>query len=165
MNHDPGAWKTQAAPEPEELIWTNLWMPSKTRSTLGALGWAGFITLTLFFMIPVAAIQGLIEVERIASVPGLGWVGNPVISRLLQAFIPGLALKIFLILVPPIIRMFIKTAGAVSENELDMGTVSRYFLFQVVVVFFGTVIAGSFFNQITVWIKDPLSVVSILGER
>ena len=147
-----------------QLLLITLFPMRRIRSALGALGWAGFITLTLFFMIPVAAIQGLIEVSRVSSVPGLGWLGNPVISRLLQGIIPGLALKIFLILVPPIIRLFIKTAGAVSENELDMGTVSRYFLFQVVVVFFGTVIAGSFFNQITVWIQDPLSVISILGE-
>ena len=28
MHHDPNAWKTQAAPEPSEIIWTNLWMPS-----------------------------------------------------------------------------------------------------------------------------------------
>lgn len=158
MHHEPSAWRTQAAPEPDELIWTNLGMPVAVRSALGALGWTGFVVLCLFFMIPVAAVQGLITAASQVS-----WLQNPVISKLLQGIIPGLALKIFLILVPPIIRLFIKTAGAVSENELDMGTVSRYFLFQVIVVFFGTVIAGSFFNQITQWIQNPLSAVSILG--
>jgi hypothetical protein len=160
MHHEPSAWRTQAAPEPEEIIWPNLGMPVAIRSTLGLVGWAGFIILCIFFMIPVAALQGLITAATQVS-----WLQNPVISKLLSAFIPGLALKIFLILVPPIIRLFIRTAGAVSENELDMGTVSRYFLFQVIVVFFGTVIAGSFFNQITQWIQVSHSISKLSQSR
>ena len=43
----------------------------------------------------------------------------------------GLALKIFLILVPPLITLMLKLSGAVSIGEIDMGMATRYFVFQV----------------------------------
>jgi hypothetical protein len=139
-------------------------MPTGMKGALTALMWVAFWVMTLFFMIPVGMVQACIEVPRLSSYPVIGgFVSNIVVTKLLQSIVPGLALKIFLALVPPLIRLMLKIAGAVSENELDMGTVSRFFLFQVVVVFFGTVIMGSFFNQVTQWIASPFSVISILG--
>ena len=164
-HHDPATWQTQPAPEPYELIWENLGMSSGMKSALGTLMLAAFWVMTMFFLIPVGMVQALIEVPRLESYPVIGgFVSNVVVSKLLQSIVPGLALKIFLLLVPPLIRMMLKVAGAVSENELDMGTVSRFFLFQVVVVFFGTVLIGSFFNQVSQWISSPFSVISILGK-
>lgn len=50
---------------------------------------------------------------------------------MVTAIIPGLALKIFLAFVPSIILTMNKFAGMVSLSQLDMGLVSRFFVFQV----------------------------------
>lgn len=43
----------------------------------------------------------------------------------------GLALKLFLWLVPWILTLMIKFSGATSLSDVDMGVVTRYFVFQV----------------------------------
>ena len=54
----------------------------------------------------------------------------PFVNSLITAILPGLALKIFLILVPFILTAMNKFAGMRSASEVDLGVVTRYFLFQ-----------------------------------
>ncbi|EFJ43788.1 ERD4-related membrane protein [Volvox carteri f. nagariensis] len=164
-SHDENAWRVQNAPAPFEVVWKNLSLTMPIKNGRLYLLWAAFWGMTIFFMVPVSFIQGMIEVPKLASIPVLGdIVTTPPIKQLLQAVIPGLVLKIFLALVPTILRIMAQLSGATSVSEIDFGVVKRFFLFQTVVVFFGSIILGSFFNQLKQWVKEPSSVIATLGK-
>ncbi|KXZ47792.1 hypothetical protein GPECTOR_33g674 [Gonium pectorale] len=164
-SHDVNNWRVHVAPAPFEVVWKNLGMTTPMKTGRLYILWAAFWAMTLFFMIPVTAIQALIEVPKLANIPVLGTIVTlPGIRQILEAIVPGLALKLFLILVPIVLRHMAILSGTMSISEIDFGVVSRYFLFQVIVVFFGNIIAGSFFNQITQWVKSPTGVIPTLGK-
>ncbi|GIL54578.1 hypothetical protein Vafri_10327 [Volvox africanus] len=164
-SHDENAWRVQGAPAPFELVWKNLSFTMPIKNGRLYILWAAFWAMTIFFMVPVAAIQAMIEVPKLAKVPVLGKiVTTPPIKQLLQAVVPGMVLKIFLAIVPIILRIMAILSGSTSISEIDFGVVKRFFLFQVVVVFFGTIIAGSFFNQLQQWIKNPTGIITTLGK-
>jgi hypothetical protein len=50
-----------------------------------------------------------------------------------------------------------------SLAEIDYGVFTKYFIFQVITVFFGSFIVGSFFSQFNQWIDNPTSAVNLIG--
>ncbi|KAG2494802.1 hypothetical protein HYH03_007045 [Edaphochlamys debaryana] len=164
-HNDVRTWRVQAAPAPFELVWKNTALTLPVRSSRGTGMAVLFWLMTLFFFIPVSFVQGMIEVPKLATIPVLGdIVTAPVVKQLLEGILPGLAMKIFLAIVPMILAAMATFQGATSLSEIDFSVTKRYFLFQVVVVFFMNVIAGSFFNQLKQWLEDPGSVIPILGK-
>jgi hypothetical protein len=62
-----------------------------------------------------------------------------------------------------IIVVMLKKSGCISASQVDHGLVSYIFIFQVITVFIGSFIAGSFANQFEQLVKDPGSIVQIFG--
>jgi hypothetical protein len=159
MSEDMSAWRAQAAPRAEELVWPNLGLRIWERSGRSIAMYAAFIAMAAFFMIPVAAVQGLLSLNSF-----VGFVNSiPIAGALLTGMLPGLALKIFLALVPMFITMMNRFAGMVSQSQIDLGLTSRFFYFQVITLFLGSFIAGTFANQMKQFISDPGSIITIFG--
>jgi hypothetical protein len=159
MSEDLSTWQTQAAPRLEEVLWNNLGLRQWERSSRLAAMWVAFFLLMAFFMIPVTAVQALLSTNALVEVIQ----ELPVINSLVTAILPGLALIIFLALLPPILRFMRNIAGAVSISQIDRGVVTWFFIFQVITVFFGSFIAGTFANQFEVLIKNPGDIMTLLG--
>jgi hypothetical protein len=72
----------------------------------------------------------------------------------IQGFLPGIVLKIFLILLPTILMAMSKIEGHISLSGLDRKTAMKYYIFLFVNVFLGSVITGTAFQQLDKFIHQ-----------
>ncbi|XP_047043405.1 CSC1-like protein At4g02900 [Lolium rigidum] len=164
---NPTVWLTEWAPEPRDIYWPNLAIPFVELSVRRLIMAIAVFFLTFFFMIPIAFVQSLANVDDLERVlPFL----KPIIERnslksVIQGFLPGIALKIFLILLPMILMTMSKIEGHISISGLDRTTASKYFLFIFVNVFLGSVITGTAFQQLDTFIHQPANKIpETVGE-
>lgn len=70
------------------------------------------------------------------------------IKSLVQGILPGIALKIFLVLLPIILMIMSKIEGFTSLSSLDRRSASKYHLFLLVSVFIGSIATGVALGQL-----------------
>lgn len=61
MSEDLTTWRCEAAPRPDEIVWPNLGMRNWEKSLKGLIMGVSFSLFTIFFLIPVAALQALLS--------------------------------------------------------------------------------------------------------
>lgn len=76
------------------------------------------------------------------------------IKSFIQGFLPGIALKIFLILLPTILMIMSKFEGWLSISALERRSASRFYMFNFVNVFLGSIVAGAAFEQLHTFIHQ-----------
>lgn len=156
QTRNPTLWLTEWAPEPRDVYWQNLAIPYVSLSVRRLIMGVAFFFLTFFFMIPIAIVQSFASIEGIEkAAPFL----RPVIEAkfiksVIQGFLPGIALKLFLIFLPTILMIMSKFEGFISLSSLERRAASRYYFFNLVNVFLGSIIAGSAFEQLNSFLKQ-----------
>ncbi|XVF21817.1 hypothetical protein REPUB_Repub12eG0122500 [Reevesia pubescens] len=154
---NPTIWLTEWAPEPRDVYWNNLSIPYFELSVRRLLMAVALFFLIFFFMIPIAFVQSLANIEGIEKVfPFL----KPLIEMksfksVIQGFLPGIVLKIFLILLPTILMTMSKIEGFSSLSSLDRRSAGKYHLFILVNVFLGSIITGTAFQQLKTFLDQP----------
>ncbi|XP_010924075.1 calcium permeable stress-gated cation channel 1 isoform X1 [Elaeis guineensis] len=150
QTRNPTLWLTKWAPEPRDVYWQNLAMPFVSLTVRRLIIAVAFFFLTFFFMIPIAFVQSLANIEGIEkAVPFLKPIIEVhIIKSFIQGFLPGIALKIFLIFLPTILMLMSKFEGFISLSALERRSASKYYLFLLVNVFLGSIVAGTAFQQL-----------------
>ncbi|KAI9082260.1 hypothetical protein K1719_035683 [Acacia pycnantha] len=153
---NPTIWLTEWAPEPRDVYWDNMAVPYVSLSIRRLIIAVAFFFLTFFFMIPIAFVQSLANIEGIEkAVPFLKPIIEvKVIKSFIQGFLPGIALKIFLIFLPSILMLMSKFEGFISLSTLERRSATRYYIFQFINVFLGSIIAGTAFQQLDEFIHQ-----------
>ncbi|GMG98694.1 hypothetical protein Nepgr_000534 [Nepenthes gracilis] len=153
---NPTVWLTEWAPEPRDVYWNNLAIPYISLAVRWLIIAVAFFFLTFFFMIPIAFVQSLANIEGIEkALPFL----RPIIEvkfikSIIQGFLPGIALKIFLIFLPTILMIMSKFEGFISLSALERRSATRYYIFLFINVFLGSIITGTAFQQLKSFLHE-----------
>ncbi|PKI70592.1 CSC1-like protein At4g02900 [Punica granatum] len=166
QSRNPTIWLTEWAPEPRDVYWANLAVPYFELTIRRLLMAITLFFLTFFFMIPIAFVQSLANIEGIERVlPFLkGLIEMPTVKSVIQGFLPGIALKIFLIILPSILMLMSKIEGYASLSSLERRSAAKYHLFVLVNVFLGSIITGTAFQQLKSFLNQaPTEIPKTVG--
>ncbi|CAL5409465.1 unnamed protein product [Camellia sinensis] len=166
QSRDPTLWLTEWAPEPRDIFWQNLAIPYVQLTIKRLIIAVAFFFLTFFFMIPIALVQSLANIEGIEKkLPFLKVIIDiHFIKSFIQGFLPGIALKLFLIFLPAILMFMSKVEGFISISSLERRSASRYYIFNFVNVFLGSIITGTAFEQLNSFInQSPKEIPITIG--
>ncbi|KAM7277419.1 hypothetical protein ACFE04_019285 [Oxalis oulophora] len=166
QSRDPTIWLTEWAPEPRDIYWNNLAIPYVSLAIRRLVIAVAFFFLTFFFMIPIAFVQSLANIEGIEKAfPFLRpIIEMPTVKSFIQGFLPGIALKIFLIFLPTILMLMSKFEGFICISRLERRSATRYYTFQFINVFLGSIITGTAFQQLNNFMNQSANEYDIYTQ-
>ncbi|KAK4741279.1 hypothetical protein SAY87_024867 [Trapa incisa] len=161
QSKNPTLWLTNWAPEPRDVYWSNLAIPFVSLTIRKLVISLSVFALVFFYMIPIAFVQSLANLEGLERVaPFLRSVIElKFIKSFLQGFLPGLALKIFLYILPTVLMIMSKIEGYISMSVLERKAAAKYYYFMLVNVFLGSIIAGTAFEQLNSFLHQSATEI------
>lgn len=159
-------WTVIAAPEPRQILWTNLSKNFYERQIRQyVIYFIVFLTI-FFYLIPIGLISALTTLDNLKKIlPFLKPViDQPTIKTLLEAYLPQLALILFLALLPSFLLFLSKAEGIPSESHAQRAAAGKYFYFSVLNVFIGVTVGTTLFTTFKKIQKNPDSIITVLAQ-
>ncbi|KAI3764256.1 hypothetical protein L2E82_14262 [Cichorium intybus] len=163
---NPLLWITQMAPEPRDVLWQNLSIPYKHLMIYRTGVYVTEILFTIFFAIPVTAVQGIAQFEKLKKwfPPAMAVQLIPGLSSVITGYLPSVILSGFVYVVPFVMKGMARLAGYVSRSQQEQKASNMVFYFLMGNVFFLTVLSGSLLDQIGKTFINPRDVPSRLAR-
>ncbi|KAH7324626.1 hypothetical protein B0I35DRAFT_458334 [Stachybotrys elegans] len=151
--------------KPQEVVWKSLTIPWWQLVLRRYAVYAFIGAMIIFWAIPVGIVGIISQISVIQGLPGLTWIGDipQVILGVISGLLPAVALSILMSLVPVIMRMCAKFAGAVSLSQVELFTQNAYFCFQIVQVFLIRTVTDSAVAVIIDIVENPDQIFSMLS--
>ncbi|XP_019190677.1 PREDICTED: CSC1-like protein At1g32090 [Ipomoea nil] len=161
QSKNPTLWLTNWAPEPRDVYWKNVSVSFLSLSVRRLVITVSLFALIFFYMIPIAFVQSLANLEGLEKVaPFLRpLIELKVIKSFLQGFLPGLALKVFLFVLPMILMIMSKIEGHVALSVLERRAAAKYYYFMLVNVFLGSIVTGTAFEQLHAFLHQSATQI------
>ncbi|GLJ44443.1 hypothetical protein SUGI_0932320 [Cryptomeria japonica] len=158
-------WTVIPAPEPRQVLWKNLTIPFYQRMIRANTVYIIVFLTVIFYMIPITFVSAFTTLDELRKLlPFLKWVvDKKALKSILEAYLPQLALILFLAFLPVILMILSKAEGIASESQAVRAASGKYFYFIVFNVFLGVTLGGTLFQSLKQIQKEPSKIVNILG--
>ncbi|KAL6616704.1 hypothetical protein ACP70R_038974 [Stipagrostis hirtigluma subsp. patula] len=163
---NPLSLTTTYAPEPTDTIWKNLAVPF-WRMALYKLGvFIAAFLLTVFFTIPVTAVQGIVQFEKIKRwfPPAKAVQLIPGLNSVVTGYLPSMILNGFIYLVPFAMLGMASFEGCIANSQKEIKACNMVFYFLLGNVFFLSILSGSLLDQIGESFTHPKDIPSRLAS-
>ncbi|CAI5475292.1 unnamed protein product [Closterium sp. Yama58-4] len=160
-------WITHWAPEQRDVKWSNLPIPYEQLAVRRVLVLLAAAAIVFFYTIPVGFVQSLANLDKISRY--LPWLQPvltiPVVNALITDILSGLALKLFMALLPYLLVFLASLEGHVSRSQIDLAATGKYFWFIIGTVFVTNVMGGALMSATYDLSQHTTSIPQILGSR
>ncbi|KAL0429191.1 UNVERIFIED_CONTAM: CSC1-like protein [Sesamum radiatum] len=157
---NPLLWVTEMAPEPRDVLWRNLAIPCRYLPLYKFGVYALASLLTIFFTVPVTAVQGIAKFERLKKwfPPAMAVQLIPGLRSIVTGYLPSVILSGFIYVVPFAMIGMARLAGYISRSRKDIKACNMVFYFLVGNVFFLSLLSGSLLDQIGESFSHPRDI-------
>ncbi|CAL5380008.1 unnamed protein product [Camellia sinensis] len=166
QHSNPLIWITEMAPEPRDVLWRNLSIPYRHLPLYKIGVFVAASLLTLFFAIPVTAVQGIAKYERLKTwfPPAMAVHLIPCLGPVITGYLPSAILSGFIYVIPFAMLGMAKLEGYVSRSKKEIKACNMFFYFLLGNVFFLTLLSGSLLDQIGKSVTHPRDFPSRLAS-
>ncbi|KAL0379827.1 UNVERIFIED_CONTAM: CSC1-like protein [Sesamum angustifolium] len=163
---NPLLWITEMAPEPRDVLWRNLEIPCRYLPLYKFGVYASASLLTIFFAVPVTAVQGIAKFERLKKwfPPAIAVQLIPGLRSIVTGYLPSVILSGFIYVVPFAMIGMARLAGYISSSGKDIKACNMVFYFLVGNVFFLSLLSGSLLDQIGESFSHPRDIPGRLAS-
>ncbi|KAK4411120.1 CSC1-like protein [Sesamum angolense] len=163
---NPLLWITEMAPEPRDVLWRNLEIPCRYLPLYKFGVYASASLLTIFFAVPVTAVQGIAKFERLKKwfPPAIAVQLIPGLRSIVTGYLPSVILSGFIYVVPFAMIGMARLAGYISRSRKDIKACNMVFYFLVGNVFFLSLLSGSLLDQIGESFSHPRDIPGRLAS-
>lgn len=153
-------WTVIDAPEPRQLLWTNLHKTFYEREVRQYVVYFIVFLTICFYMIPIGLISAFTTLPNLRKLlPFLKPILDITSVRtVLGAYLPQIALIVFLALLPKFLLFLSKAEGISSQSHAERAASGKYFYFIVLNVFIGVTIGGTLFDSFKDIQKKPNTI-------
>ncbi|PWA96639.1 early-responsive to dehydration stress protein (ERD4) [Artemisia annua] len=158
-------WTVIDAPEPRQLLWTNLHKTFYEREVRQYVVYFIVFMTICFYMIPIGLISAFTTLPNLRKLlPFLKPILDITSVRtVLGAYLPQIALIVFLALLPKFLLFLSKAEGIPSQSHAERAASGKYFYFIVLNVFIGVTIGGTLFDSFKDIQKNPDTITQKLA--